>query len=189
MVSKKNNTKKSSCVYDSNDFNDKNGMLTAIWGPGMWHFLHTMSFNYPNQPSKMQKKQYKDFILSLKHVLPCGKCRENLAANFKIMPLKAKHMKNRENFSKYVYDLHELVNKQLNKTSGLTYEVVRERYEHFRARCVFPNKNKTKKKSDKGCVVPLYGEKAKCVLHIVPQDKKCKTLQIDEKCIKKKIDI
>jgi|TARA_B100001248_G_C27245535_1_gene391380 hypothetical protein len=189
MVSRKNNTRKKGCVYDANDFNDKNGMLTAIWGPGMWHFLHTMSFNYPNQPSKLQKKQYKDFVISLKHILPCGKCRENLAINFKKMPLTMKHMKNRETFSRYVYELHEMVNKQLNKHSGLTYEMVRERYEHFRARCVFPKKNKTRKKNEKGCVVPLYGEKAKCVLHIVPQEKKCDTLQIDEKCIKKKLDV
>ena len=180
MVSKKNNTKKSSCVYDSNDFNDKNGMLTAIWGPGMWHFLHTMSFNYPNQPSKMQKKQYKDFILSLKHILPCGKCRDNLATNFKNMPLKAKHMKNRENFSKYIYDLHELVNKQLDKTSGLTYEVVRERYEHFRSRCTIDNPKK-----EKGCTEPLVGEKSKCVIKIVPNKTKCKTFQMDRSCKKR----
>jgi|UniRef100_A0A6C0IR28 hypothetical protein len=188
----KNKTRKQNCIYNSDDFNDKNGMLTAIWGPGMWHFLHTMSFNYPTHPSKKQKNEYRDFMLSLKHILPCGKCRDNLAKNYKTMPLTMKYMQNRERFSRYVYTLHEMVNKQLDKTSGLTYDVVRERYEHFRARCVFPDKNKTRKKmnkSDKGCVVPLYGEKAKCVLHIVPHDKKCKTLQIDEKCIKKKIEL
>ena len=197
MVSKKNNktrkyTKKrvtkKKCVYNSEDYNDKNGMLTAIWGPGMWHFLHTMSFNYPSQPSKQQKKQYRNFVLELKHILPCGKCRENLAKNFKKMPLLMKHMKSRATFSKYLYDLHERVNHQLGKKSGLTYEDVRERYEHFRARCVFPGMQKTRKKKDLGCVVPLYGQKAKCVLQIVPEEKKCDTLQIDKKCIKKKLD-
>ena len=51
------------------------------------------------------------------------------------MPLKSCHLKNREAFSRYVYNLHELVNKKLKKKSGLTYCDVRERYEHFRARC------------------------------------------------------
>jgi hypothetical protein len=87
----------------------------------------------------------------------------------------------------------------LHKTSGLSYEDVRERYEHFRARCatsydkmkreikkIHKNANKTK---ENGCTVPLYGEKSKCVLHIVPQAHKCETLQIDNKCIKKRIDI
>ena len=42
----------------------------------------------------------------------------------------------------YVYELHETINKLLNKKSGLSYEDVRDRYEHFRARCI----NKATKK-------------------------------------------
>ena len=42
------------------------------------------------------------------------------------------------------------------------------------------------KKKHKGCTEPLYGKKAKCVIKIVPHDEKCKTLEIDEKCIKKR---
>ena len=41
---------------------------------------------------------------------------------------------------------------------------------------------------EKGCTEPLYGQKAKCVIKIVPQKEKCKTLTIDKKCIKSKID-
>ena len=174
-------------IYTFADYNSGDGMLTSVWGPGLWHYLHTMSFNYPNSPTKEDKHHYRDFVLSLRHVLPCGKCRENLKKNFKTLPLKMKHMKNRETFSKYVYDLHETINKMLGKNSGLTYEVVRERYEHFRSRCVDSN-NKTKKNKNKetGCVNSLYGEKSKCILQIVPQETKCDTLQIDDKCIKKK---
>ena len=38
---------------------------------------------------------------------------------------------------------------------------------------------------EKGCTEPIYGEKSKCVLKIVPQSKKVDTFQIDEKCIKR----
>ena len=31
-------------------------MLTSVWGPGMWHYLHTMSFIYPTNPTKQDKK-------------------------------------------------------------------------------------------------------------------------------------
>ena len=55
-------------TYRSDDFTSKDGMLTTIWGPGMWHFLHTMSFNYPDQPSKDEMQHYKDFFISLKYV-------------------------------------------------------------------------------------------------------------------------
>jgi hypothetical protein len=44
--------------------------------------------------------------------------------------------------------------------------------------------NKTKK--EKGCTEPLYGKKAKCVINIVPQDHKGKTINIDSKCIKRR---
>ena len=57
-------------------------MLTTVWGPGMWHYLHTMSFNYPVSPTKEDKKHYFDFIINLQYVLPCGKCRKNLKKNF-----------------------------------------------------------------------------------------------------------
>lgn len=194
MNSYKNQTMKSKNVYNIQEFNSGDGMLTTVWGPGMWHFLHTMSFNYPVQPTESDKKHYREFVLSMQHILPCGKCRENLKKNFKTLPLTMKHMKSRETFSKYIFDLHETVNTMLNKKSGLTYEIVRERYEHFRSRCTKSlrdkKKNKTKKvryqKKEDGCTDPLYGEKSKCVLQIIPQDIDCETLQIDDQCIKQR---
>ena len=41
--------------------------------------------------------------------------------------------------------------------------------------------------SEKGCTEPIYGEKSKCILHIVPQTKKGNTLQIDDKCLKRTV--
>ena len=163
-------------------------MLTTVWGPSMWHYLHTMSFNYPVKPTSIDKKNYMKFILNMQNVLPCGHCRVNLKRNFKAHPLKMCNMKNRDTFSRYIYKLHETVNKMLKKKSGLTYGEVRERYEHFRSRCTKEkpkmfNFRKTRKK-EKGCTEPLYGKKSKCVIKIVPQEEKCKTMQIDKKCIK-----
>jgi hypothetical protein len=174
-------------TYTDMDYQSNDGMLTSVWGPGMWHYLHTMSFNYPTKPTCQDKKKYSEFIFSLRYVLPCGKCRKNLCKNLRRLPLRLSNMESRETFSKYVYDLHELINKMLGKTSGLTYDIVRERYEHFRARCAKSKKNKTvkNKSSEKGCTVSLYGEKARCILKIVPEDTKCETLEIDNKCIKK----
>lgn len=188
--------KKTRRVYSNKDYNSNDGMLTSVWGPPAWHFLHTISFNYPFKPTKIQKKQYKDFIFSLGNVLPCGHCRTNFKKNIKQLPLKNIDLKNRCNFSKWVYKLHELVNKMLGKRSGLSYSQVRERYEHFRSRCTLDKakkvivknaiKNKTrKKKKEKGCTKPLYGKKSKCVMKIVPNDSSLKSLSIDKKCIKR----
>ena len=182
-------------TYYDKDFESKDGMLVSVWGPSQWHFLHTISFNYPVHPTMQQKKRYRDYVLNLKYVLPCGKCRENLIRNFQKLPLHMSHMKSRNTFSRYIYDLHELVNDMLNKKSGLTYDDVRERYEHFRARCTISKKkrgmskrrNKTIKK-EKGCTEPLTGEKSKCVLKIVPEKTKCETFSMDKKCIKVRMD-
>jgi hypothetical protein len=192
-------------TFKKKDYYSGDGMLTTVWGPSMWHYLHTMSFNYPVKPTLADKKHYRDFMLNLQYVLPCKYCRENLKKNYKVFPLRQTDMASRDHFSRYVYKLHEMVNKLLKKKSGLSYCDVRERYEHFRSRCTDENpkifdinvyekeqnkqsKNKTLKKGtkEKGCTEPLYGKKAKCIIKIVPQDEKCKTMQIDEKCIKKR---
>ena len=95
-------------------------------------------------------------------------------------------MKNRETFSRYVYDLHEVINTMLNKKSHLSYEDVRERFETFRAKCIEEKPKKStsckKKKSHSGCVKPFYGKKSKCILKIVPHDKKIETVQIHKSC-------
>lgn len=167
------------------DYNSKNGFLTTIWGPCIWTFLHTVSFNYPIQPTQQDKKHYRDFVLSLRHILPCGICRNNLQKNFKKLPLTMKAMESRESFSRYVFELHECVNRMLHKHSGLTYETVRDRFENFRAHCL-KGKNKTVKKKEIGCVTPYTGVKSKCLIKIVPQNDKSKTLTIDNECLLKK---
>jgi len=202
----KRRTKKAPRVFTKEDFGSGDGMLTSVWGPSLWHYLHTMSFNYPVKPTSKEKKQYRDFVLSLKYVLPCKYCRENLKRNFKEVPLTRSEMASRDTFSRYIYRLHEHINKMLGKKSGLSYDDVRERYEHFRARCTtslsgmslraikLPSIKKTsrktrkrKNKKEKGCTRPLYGKKSKCILKIVPHDTPCDTFQMDEKCLKKKL--
>jgi hypothetical protein len=187
--SRQNKTKKR--VFTKKDFDAGDGFLTTVWGPALWHSLHTISFNYPIKPSNEDKNHYRDFMLSLVNTLPCKYCRENLKKNYKIFPLTMECMKDRNSFSRYVYRLHERINKNLGKKSGLSYCDIRERYEHFRARCsdekakIFKF-NKTRKQKEKGCTEPLYGKKAKCIIKIVPKDEKCKTFQMDKKCKKTK---
>ena len=173
------------------------GMLTSVWGPPMWHYLHTMSFNYPNNPNEFNKnynkkyntkgykvqQHYIDFILNLKHTLPCGSCRTNLVKNLKDLDFnKNKHIitKNRLNFSRFIYKLHNTVNKMLGKPKYKTYAYVRDKYESFRARC----NNSTK--VEKGCTeldVSSYKiKKSKCVLNIVPVEKKTQSMRIHKDC-------
>ena len=179
-------------VFNDLDYHSGDGMMTSVWGPPLWHVLHTMSFNYPVNPTDEQKKHYFNFYNNLKNVLPCRYCRENLTNNLSKLPLTMEVFKNRDTLSKYVYDLHETVNTMLGKSSGLSYEDVRDRYEHFRSRCLEdPKKIKDTPKTktdaiEKGCTEPLYGVKSKCVLNIVPRDDRTSSFKMDPKCILKK---
>lgn len=222
---KRKNTAKKKRIFTKKDFVSGDGMMVSLWGPAMWHSLHMISFNYPIHPTKKDKVNYKRFVTNLTNVLPCKYCRQNLAKNLKLLPITNQVMSSRDAFSRYIYRLHERVNKNLGKTSGLTFCDVRERYEHFRSRCTQDDKkekddtksrsnsntelndllegpstmskkttrkNKNKNKKEKGtkekvCTESLYGKKAKCVIHIVPKEKKCKTFQIDKTCKKRKI--
>ena len=159
--------------YTRKDYASNDGMLTSIWGPGMWHYLHTVSFNYPVNPTDKDKNTYKKFIQNLGNTLPCKYCRINYRKNQQSHPILLKHLTNRNTFSRYVYNLHNVVNKLLHKPITLSYLDIKDRYEHFRARC-----NKTQKK----CSTAYKGKKSKCILKIVPVSNNSKTFQV---CTKK----
>ena len=168
-------------IFTDNDYNSSDGMLTSIWGPSLWHTLHTISFNYPIKPTKKDKENYYNFIISLEHVLPCKYCRDNYKNNLKNLKFSKKIFKNRDTFSLFIYNLHEEVNYMLGKQSGLTYENIKYRYEHFRSRCL-NDKKYNSKILENGCVDSLYGKKSKCVMKIVPKSSKIQTFKMSKKC-------
>lgn len=173
-----------SSVFGKQHYNSGNGMMTDVWGPAQWHVMHTISFNFPVHPSPEQRKWYRDYVLGLQHVLPCGKCRENLTKNLRHLPLKMSHLRDRASFSRYIYDLHELVNTMLKKKSGLSYAQVRDRYEEFRARCAASaTTTPTTSVPERGCTEPLVGAvKQRCMIRIVPRSTEGDALVVDEAC-------
>jgi hypothetical protein len=186
-----------SLTFKEEQYNSDYGMITYIWGPLLWHFLHIISFNYPVDPCEFNIKNnlvehqvensYYYFIFLLQFILPCKTCRENLKKNLDSLNFfthKAKIMKNRASFSRFIYNLHEVINKMLNKQSNLTYERVRDFYEHFRANC--SDKNKKVNKSHLGCDKLEHNSstrvKPKTVIYFVPFTKKIKTTKVHKNC-------
>ena len=170
----------SKIVFTQADYNSPDGMMTSIWGPPLWHVLHTISFNYPIHPTKEDKEHYFIYFNSLQYILPCSYCRDNLKKNLKKIPLNKKIFKSRELLSTWVYLLHEEINKMLGKKSNLTYDMVRARYEHFRSRCL--NEIELTDKKESGCTKSLYGVKGKCILSIVPKSSIVSSFNIDPLC-------
>lgn len=181
------------------DYENDNGMLTTVWGPSLWHSIHTISFNYPVKPTKREQADYYKFIMSLEKVLPCRYCRENFSKNMDTLDKKKKTTlkkalaKGRAGFSRYMYDFHNVVNVMLGKPCTLTYKEVKDRYENFRARCTLKKspeelvkcaRDIKKLKLEKGCTESLYGLKSKCVIVTLPvNDKhKCDSFMMDDRC-------
>ena len=142
-------------VFNKDDFNSGDGMMTHVWGPSLWMSIHTMSFNYPVKPSAQDKKHYMNFIYSLEHVLPCRYCRENYKKNLVDTKFSLDKMKSRTIFSRYIYDLHNHINKMLGKKIKIPFSEIQATYENFRARCTednvksYSNNKNSKKKSSK----------------------------------------
>ena len=77
------------------------------WGPGGWIFLHTITFNYPLEPSESDKKKNKFFFNSIGNMLPCKYCRESYQIYIKYIPVEM-FLDSREGLCFWLYKIHEL---------------------------------------------------------------------------------
>jgi hypothetical protein len=184
-------------VFSKNDFNSDNGMSTTIWGPIIWSGLHITSFNYPVNPTASDKKNYKNWFLSYKYILPCVYCRSNFEKNLQSANFNNKVFDSRLTFSKFIYKFHNCVNIMLGKKIYFDYNYVKNLYENFRSSCNEKDniKNniegskkiiiKDKTKLEKKCDGSLYSIKSKTIIKIVPHTNKEDGLKIHNKCKKK----
>ena len=97
-------------------------MNSEIWGPHTWYFLHTISFNYPNNPSSQIRERFYDFFNSLSYVLPCEVCRNNYSKKLQNLNL-LEHLNSRQLLIEFVIKLHNSVSLDLNKRE-YTYDEV-----------------------------------------------------------------
>ena len=159
-------------------YQSRDGFMTMVWGPMLWFVMHTVSFNYPCAPTRREKRHYRRFFESMSHVLPCGSCRKNLRRNMRDSGYDpATVFASRDALSRWVYRLHDCVNRMLGKRSP-PFEDVRTMHERFRARCnsaaaktsTALSSSATAKPAHAGCTDALSGVRSKCILRIVPCD-------------------
>ena len=83
-----------------------------IWGPSAWLFLHSVTFQYPDNPTDLEKENYYTFFNSVKEILPCPTCRVHYKENLKLLPIK---LESRENLIEWLIDIHNEVNRKNGK--------------------------------------------------------------------------
>ena len=103
------------------------------WGPGGWTFLHSITFNYPLEPSEDDKEKYKSFFSVIGDMLPCKYCRESFKIYYKFIPID-EFLDSRIGVTYWLYRIHQLVDEKVFKTNSSFEDVIRK-YENFRAKC------------------------------------------------------
>jgi hypothetical protein len=155
-----------------------NGMMTKVWGPAGWLFLHCITFGYPyainlnNKDHIGKKEDYYNFFYYLGKVMPCRYCRESYQDFFKELDLN-KSLNNRKDITKWLYDIHNKVNHKLGvpKCDIPSFEEVVSRYEQYRAKCKKTTDEERDLNAKKGCITPADGTPRRCVVKVVPFNK------------------
>lgn len=156
-----------------------NGLMTRLWGPSGWLFLHCVSFGYPykidprNQEHIEKQNDYYRFFYYLGKVLPCKYCRISYMEYFtKHSPMNK--LETRKDFTKWLYDVHNMVNEKLGVTECEipSFEEIEERYQSFRASCKPLTTKEKDDKAGKGCIAPEDGKPKRCVIKVVEYEKK-----------------
>ena len=108
-------------------------MQALKWGPNAWDFLHTITFNYPQDPTEDNKQQYKQLFENLQYTLPCSHCRTSYSLILKYLNID-QYLDSREGLTFWLFIVHNLVNRKL-KHELITFNNVVIKYENLRARC------------------------------------------------------
>jgi hypothetical protein len=80
----------------------------SLWGFHAWKFLHMAALSFPDQPTTDDKNDFKTFFYSLKHVLPCGKCRNNFNKHIKEIPID-KYLDSPDSLFTWVVKLQNII--------------------------------------------------------------------------------
>lgn len=98
-------------------------MDPEIWGPPTWIFLHTVTLNYPNNPTIYDKKYYKHFFINLHNILPCEWCSKNYKQHLQKYPID-NYLHTKKNLVQWLINIHNEVNKIFNKKTIDYFEFI-----------------------------------------------------------------
>jgi hypothetical protein len=84
-------------------------MDTRFWGPSGWRLLHLVA------ASDLGTRRVKEWFELLEYVLPCKYCRASFHDYIRKLPLTDDIVADPAKFSRWIYDIHNMVNDKLRK--------------------------------------------------------------------------
>lgn len=104
-------------------------MDVSQWGPRAWFFLHSVTFFYPDKPTKKDKENIVTFFNSIGYILPCNHCRIHYQQHLKKFPIESNNGSKYE-LTNWLIHVHNEVNKKEDKPI-MTYSEVINHYKQF----------------------------------------------------------
>jgi hypothetical protein len=122
-------------------------MDPSFWGKSTWLYLHTLTFNYPENPTESDKLKYYNYFKQLPEFLPCPACASSFKQYFEYIPI-SEYLDDIHGITFWLYTIHFIVNLKLKKKNMDFYDVIK---------LYLPNKTSCKKDIDLSakCTKPL----------------------------------
>ncbi|XP_004511174.1 FAD-linked sulfhydryl oxidase ERV1-like [Cicer arietinum] len=81
-------------------------------GRATWTFLHTLAAQYPDNPTRQQKKDVKELVQILSRMYPCKECADHFKEVLRSNPVQAG---SHAEFSQWLCHVHNVVNRSIGK--------------------------------------------------------------------------
>ncbi|KAF1858651.1 hypothetical protein Lal_00044684 [Lupinus albus] len=81
-------------------------------GRATWTFLHTLAAQYPDNPTRQQKKDVKELVHILTRMYPCKDCADHFKEVIRANPVQ---VGSHAEFSQWLCHVHNVVNRSLDK--------------------------------------------------------------------------
>ncbi|XP_062175961.1 FAD-linked sulfhydryl oxidase ERV1 [Alnus glutinosa] len=81
-------------------------------GRASWTFLHTLAAQYPDNPTRQQKKDVKELMAIFSRMYPCKECADHFKEVLRANPVQAG---SHAEFSQWLCHVHNVVNRSLGK--------------------------------------------------------------------------
>ena len=110
-----------------------NILYPDTWGPILWDSLQIVASGYPeDSPTQEEKLHYRNYFESFGLVIPCIDCQQHWKEVLLEKPLTDNDLTDRETLSRWVMDIHNIVNWRLDKRVTYSMDKLTKRFVSIR---------------------------------------------------------